>query len=46
MGLYLTLGVGSVGAGKSGVFGRHPGSEAVALIQCDGEHLVRAGAEL
>lgn len=38
---YLTLWVGSIRAWKPSVLCRHPGSEAVALIQCDGEHLLK-----
>lgn len=36
---YLTLWVGPIRARKPSILCRHPGSEAVALIQCDSEHL-------
>lgn len=37
----LTLRVGPIRAWEASVLCRHPGSEAVALIQCDGEHLLK-----
>lgn len=38
---YLTLRVGSIRAWEPSVLCRYPGREAVALIQCDGEHLLK-----